>query len=126
MTQDEIIDLFEELHGAGLANAPKDATAAVKLWRDFFGGDDARVIGKAVWIHMKNSKFWPTPNDIERVKQKASWLVEMEGWKLLEERQKLLQPPTAPKIDIRESAETFCDICGLCDEKDQDKCPFDF
>ena len=126
MTNDEIIDLFEEMHGAGLANAPKDATAAVKLWRDFFGGEDPRVIGKAVWIHMMHSKFWPTPSDIIRLKQRAEWLVEMDQQKLLEEQQKLLQPPKAPEVDILSKAETFCDLCGLCDEKDQDRCPFDF
>lgn len=126
MTDLEIAQIFQELRGAGLANEPRDAAGAIKIWRDFFGGEDPRVIGKAVWIHMRNSQFWPTPKDIVKLKQKAEWLVELDQKNYLEAQQKKLMPPTAPNVNIRNRAETFCDLCELCDEKDQDKCPFDF
>lgn len=78
MTELEVVELLQELKGAGLANEPKDPEATVKIWLDFFGGDDFRVIGKAVGLHLKKSHFWPTPGDIEDLKKRAQWLVEME------------------------------------------------
>lgn len=139
MTDPEIMLILQELHGAGLANEPKDPQATLSIWRDFFGGDDARVIGKAVWIHLRKSKFWPTPADLLKYMQRAKWLVEME-----EEEQKKLnalggdtthnkqsmnqstQPPRAPAISIAEKAQDFCQLCGLCEIRDQSKCPFDY
>lgn len=78
MTDTEIKLILQELHGAGLANEPKDPKSTIKIWLDFFGGDDFRVIGKAVGMHLKKSHFWPTPGDIEDLKRRAQWLVEME------------------------------------------------
>ena len=214
MTDTEIKLILQELHGAGLANEPKDPAATIKIWLDFFGGDDFRVIGKATGMHLKKSHYWPTPADIEKLKTKARWLVETEDEEIrkkkdlsvvvrelhecnligepenlaeevntwyrwfnsnsieqvrtavirylelsqvwpepsqisyflptVEEQKKLNAlggdhnsklrikqstpglPPRAPTISIAKKAETFCDLCGLCDEKDQDKCPFDF
>ena len=77
MTELEVVELLQELKGAGLANEPKDPEATVKIWLDFFGGDDFRVIGKAVGLHLKKSHFWPTPGDIEDLKKRAQWLNEM-------------------------------------------------
>lgn len=224
MTDIEIKLILQELHGAGLANEPKDPKATIAIWRDFFGGEDFRIIGKAVGMHMRNSKFWPTPADILQLKQKAQWLIELEHEKFeklkelgnlieelkacgliglpddfeqelhdwyrifnsisadqirtainrylkysniwpstiqlsmllptVEEQKKLnalnipgklirrseavgaskkiesehtnypYQPPTAPVVQIR--TKTTCEICGLCEEQDQDKCPCDF
>lgn len=78
MTDTEIKLILQELHGAGLANEPKDPKSTIKIWLDFFGGDDFRVIGKAVGMHLRKSHFWPTPGDIEDLKKRAQWLVEME------------------------------------------------
>ena len=78
MTELEVVELLQELKGAGLANEPKDPEATVKIWLDFFGGDDFRVIGKAVGMHLKKSHYWPAPADVEKLKTKARWLVEME------------------------------------------------
>lgn len=120
MTEAEIIDLFEEMAGAGLANAPKDPAAAVKVWRDFFGGDDARIIGRAVGLHLDRSKFWPTPSDINSLKVRAQWILEIED----NQRRQALLPPKAPELLINPSS-SFCDLCGLCDIRDQSKCPCD-
>ena len=78
MTDTEIKLILQELHGAGLVNEPKDPKSTFKIWLDFFGGDDFRVIGKAVGMHLKKSHYWPAPADAEKLKTKARWLVEME------------------------------------------------
>lgn len=78
MTDTEIKLILQELHGAGLVNEPKDPKSTIKIWLDFFGGDDFRVIGKAVGMHLKKSHYWPAPADVEKLKTKARWLVEME------------------------------------------------
>lgn len=139
MTDPEIMFILQELHGAGLANEPKDPQATLSIWRDFFGGDDVRVIGKTVWLHLRKSKFWPTPSDLLKNKQRAQWLIEMED----EDKKKLnalggethtypqsmnqsTQPPRAPAINIAEKAQDFCQLCGLCEIKDQSKCPYDY
>lgn len=140
MTDPEIMLILQELHGAGLANEPKDPQATLSIWRDFFGGDDARVIGKAVWIHLRKSKFWPTPADLLKYTQRAKWLVEIEAKKIRQQQLNALggephnqqsinqstQPPRAPAISIAEKAQDFCQLCGLCEIRDQSLCPFDY
>ena len=149
MTDTEIKLVLQELHGAGLANEPKDPTATIAIWRDFFGGEDSRVIGKAVWIHLRKSKYWPTPSDLLKYMQRAVWLVEMEDEKL-EEQKKLnalggdphnkpikksneqsnIQPPRAPAIKIESrKCELHTGECvlldDLCDGPVDGKCPFE-
>lgn len=87
MTELEVVELLQELKGAGLANEPKDPEATVKIWLDFFGGDDFRIIGKAVGLHLKKSHYWPAPADLEKLKTKAQWLVEMEDEEQEKKRQ---------------------------------------
>lgn len=144
MTDPEIMFILQELHGAGLANEPKDPQATLSIWRDFFGGDDARVIGKAVWIHLRKSKFWPTPADLLKYMQRAKWLVEMEAEKMRQQQrnaigggdynnpkqecpqEKIQMPPMAPAVHIGDQVESFCQLCGLCEIRDQSQCLFDF
>lgn len=145
MTDIEIINLLEELHGAGLANEPRDTAQTVRIWRDFFGGDDARVIGKAVYILLKIKKthFWPTPGDVESVKTRAEWLIDMEDEQLRDQQRNAIggdnntikklnteshTPPTAPALFIKPTPDTgtICDICELCNTRDQDHCPYDY
>lgn len=217
MTELEVVELLQELKGAGLANEPKDPEATVKIWLDFFGGDDFRIIGKAVGLHLKKSHFWPTPGDIEDLKIRAQYLIDMEDekrekltglsvilsglhalglegepedmeselrewlkwfnaydikkvniaaakyielfdiWPKPETILKLMPitisisergavlgnyikptnkklnkqshtPPTAPALLIKPTPDTgtFCDICELCDIRDQAHCPCDF
>lgn len=140
MTREETIKVLGDLHCLGLANEPKNHDDLVYSWMAFFHQDDFRVINKACYIYtkIKGNRFFPTPGDIESLKQRAKWLVEME-----EEEQKKLnalggdtkkiqmnrshtQPPSAPAINIAENIETFCDLCGLCDIRDQEQCPCDF
>lgn len=215
MTDTEIKLILQELHGAGLVNEPKDPKSTIKIWLDFFGGDDFRVIGKAVGMHLKKSHFWPAPADLEKLKTKARWLVEMEDeeirkkkdlsvairelhelnligepenlteevnawyrwfnsnsieqvrtavtryldvsgdwptpselyallptveeqkklnalggathtiYKKIKHKQSSTVPPRVPAISIADQEQTFCQLCGLCDIKDQSKCPMD-
>lgn len=142
MTREETIKVLGDLHCLGLANEPKNHDDLVYSWMAFFHQDDFRVINKACYIYtkMRGNRFFPTPGDIESLKQRAKWLVEMED----EEQKKLnalggethinkiinkqsnMQPPRAPAINIAENIQTFCDLCGLCDIRDQEQCPCDF
>lgn len=140
MTESEVIKVLADLHTLHLVNEPKNVNDLVYTWLAFFHEDDARVIAKACYIYTKlrKNRFWPTPGDIEDLKQRAVWLLEIDDRNEAEalggsknkitapDIDKSLSPPSAPAISIAEKAETFCDLCGLCDEKDQNSCPFDF
>ena len=149
MTEQEVIKLLGDLHRLGLANEPKNHDDLVYAWLAFFGNDEARVINKACYIYTKIRKnhFWPAPGDIEALKKRAQWLVEMDD----EEQKKLnalggarthtnlinkqsnhkTQPPRAPARRIKQR-----DICsfsggpcflldeGMC-EPIMDKCAFE-
>ena len=139
MTEDEVTKVLGDLHMLHLVNEPNNIDDLIYSWLAFFGQDDARVINKACYIYARKSRYWPTPGDIEALKLRAQWLVEME-----EEEQKKLnalggephkqkqsmnqstQPPRAPVISIAEKAQDFCQLCGLCEIRDQSKCPFDY
>lgn len=139
MTESEVIKVLADLHTLHLVNEPKDVNDLVYTWLAFFHDDDARIINKACYIYtkIKKKKFWPTPGDIEELKTRAAWLVEMDDnkeaealggdiYNLTPDIIKAHKPPSAPAISIAEQAQSFCDLCGLCDEQDQTKCPMDF
>ncbi len=138
MTESEVIKVLADLHTLHLVNEPKDVNDLVYTWLAFFNDDDARIINKACYIYtkIKKNKFWPTPGDIEDLKLRASWLVEMDDCKEAEALGgstysltpdiKAHKPPSAPAISIAEQAQSFCDLCGLCDIRDQSRCLMDF
>lgn len=140
MTESEVIKVLADLHTLHLVNEPKDVNDLVYTWLAFFHEDDARVIAKACYIYTKirKNRFWPTPGDIEDLKLRASWLVEMDDNKAAEalggspykitapDIDQSLSPPSAPAISIAELAQSFCDLCGLCEVRDQSQCPMDF
>lgn len=129
MTEDEVTKVLGDLHMLHLANEPKNIDDLIYSWLAFFREDDARVIAKACYIYTKIKKnhFWPAPGDIEALKMRAQWLIEMEDdideqMSLLKEKQKKLnalggartnsnlikqsnpktQPPRTPAIQIEE------------------------
>ena len=140
MTESEVIKVLADLHTLHLVNEPKDVNDLVYTWLAFFHDDDARIINKACYIYTKirKNKFWPTPGDIEELKTRAAWLVEMDDNKEAEALGGVAHnltphinkqshfPPRAPAISIAEQAQSFCDLCGLCDIRDQSRCPMDF
>ncbi|MBR2390610.1 MAG: hypothetical protein IKA94_07430 [Mogibacterium sp.] len=149
MTEDEVTKVLGDLHMLHLANEPKNIDDLIYSWLAFFREDDARVIAKACYIYtkIKKKRFWPTPGDIEDLKQRAQWLIEMEDemkqqLAILEEKQKKLnalggarthtnlinkqstnhktQPPRAPAIQIEEKR---CELhSGSCVMMFSDMC----
>lgn len=145
MTEDEVTKVLGDLHMLHLVNEPKNIDDLIYSWLAFFREDNARVIAKACYIYTKIKKnhFWPAPTDIEALKVRAQWLIEIEDRELMNTRLNALggarthtnlikqsnhktQPPRAPAINIADQAQSFCDLCGLCDERDQANCPCDF
>lgn len=141
MTEDEVTKVLGDLHMLHLVNEPNNIDDLIYSWLAFFGQDDARIINKACYIYTKirKNRYWPTPGDIEDLKLRAQWLVEIED----EDKKKLnalggethtypqsmnqsTLPPRAPAINIAEKAQDFCQLCGLCEIRDQSKCPFDY
>ena len=116
MNRQEVMKLLSELHKAGLANEPADKKGLVDSWSACFSYDPPRLIYKACYIYIKirHEKFFPTPSDIEGLKKRAKWLIEIENeqreLKKLEEKKLYIE---APKVDIRE---------GLC--KGHEACPY--
>ena len=147
MTEDEVTKVLGDLHMLHLANEPKNIDDLIYSWLAFFREDDARVIAKACYIYTKIKKnhFWPAPTDIEALKVRAQWLIEMEDetnqlLAILEEKQKKLdalggvrihtnlikqsnhktQPPRAPAIKIEEKR---CELhSGSCVMMFSDMC----
>ena len=80
MTEDEVTKVLGDLHMLHLVNEPNNIDDLIYSWLAFFRDDDARVIAKACYIYTKirKNRFWPTPGDIEDLKRRAQWLVEME------------------------------------------------
>ena len=138
MTESEVIKVLADLHTLHLVNEPKAMNDLVYTWLAFFHDDDARIINKACYIYtkIKKKRFWPTPGDIEELKKRAAWLVEMDDNKEAEalggstyipnSTNPIHLPPRAPAINIAEQAQSFCNLCGLCDIRDQSQCPIDF
>lgn len=80
MTEDEVTKVLGDLHMLHLVNEPNNIDDLIYSWLAFFSQDDARIIAKACYIYtkVKKNRFWPTPGDIEDLKRRAQWLVEME------------------------------------------------
>lgn len=140
MTEAEVTKVLGDLHMLHLVNEPNNIDDLIYTWLAFFHEDDARVIAKACYIYTKlrKNRFWPTPGDIEDLKQRAVWLLEIDDRNEAEalggephtnkkiNKQSNMQPPSAPAISIADHRVYFCDLCGLCDSKDQSLCPFDY
>lgn len=150
MTEDEVTKVLGDLHMLHLANEPKNIDDLIYSWLAFFREDDARVIAKACYIYTKIKKnhFWPAPTDIEALKMRAQWLIEIEDRELMNTRLNALggarthtnlikqsnhktQPPRAPAIQIKEKrCELHSGSCvmmfsDMCDGPEEGKCPFE-
>lgn len=148
MTEDEVTKVLGDLHMLHLANEPKNIDDLIYSWLAFFREDDARVIVKACYIYTKIKKnhFWPAPTDIEALKQRAQWLIEMEDETKLnalggarthtnlinkQSTNHKTQPPRAPAIKIEEKrCELHSGSCvmmfsDMCDGPEEGKCPYE-
>lgn len=150
MTEDEVTKVLGDLHMLHLANEPKNIDDLIYSWLAFFREDDARVIAKACYIYTKIKKnhFWPAPTDIEALKMRAQWLIEIEDRELMNTRLNALggarthtnlikqsnhktQPPRAPAIQIKEKrCELHSGSCvmmfsDMCDGPQDGECPYE-
>ena len=64
MNRDQITDLLEMVITAYPQTKIKDPARMVDVWEMTFGEYEAETIYKAARLHMKESKFFPTPADI--------------------------------------------------------------
>lgn len=130
MTRQETATLLSELHKAGLANEPKDSKGLLDSWAMCFADDEYRVILKACYIYVKirHNRFFPTPSEIEALKQRAIWLLEIDDREAEEKRRRTL---TTEKKYIP-GGEEHCPMVktcflylDLCDGPENNKCPFE-
>lgn len=150
MTEDEVTKVLGDLHMLHLANEPKNIDDLIYSWLAFFREDDARVIAKACYIYTKIKKnhFWPAPTDIEALKMRAQWLIEIEDRELttmklnalgdarthtnlIKQSNHKTQPPRAPAIQIKEKrCELHSGSCvmmfsDMCDGPQDGECPYE-
>lgn len=116
MTRKQIIELLGILEDAYPNIKFKNPEGTVTTWEMAFGSEDAEKVYKAARYHISKSPFFPTVADIKKAIPK--------GQLLFSEQDRLKIAPTAPMKKIDPNA-TFCDLCELCDIRNQTYCPFD-
>lgn len=114
MTPEQITKLLSDLHDEHLVNEPTDIESQLRNWFMYFKDDEAKLIYKACYIYLriKHNKFYPHPSEIDQLKKRAVWLLEIEDRererKKLEAKQKAIE---APKVDIRKG---LCKGSAIC------------
>lgn len=117
MTPEEITKLLSDLHDEHLVNEPTDIESQLRNWFMYFRDDEARLIYKAcyIYIRFKHNKFYPHPSEIEQLKKRAGWLLEIDDREKEEEAKRLEAKEKArieaPKVDIREG---LCKGSAIC------------
>lgn len=120
MTREEIIMLLKYIRNQYPEKKNINAKEMVDSWEAEFSSYPADVIYKAARHHINTSVYFPKIPDIKKSINKGQMLYGEDQI----EQQPVIEPPQAPKKLIPVTV-TFCDMCGLCDIKDQDKCPCD-
>ena len=115
MTRQEILELLKMLRSAYPNAKIRDASELVKTWEMAFGNDQAEKIYKAARFHVESSPYFPTIGDIRHAINKGELLY---GSVSASPNRVNLE---AKRIDPKTS---FCDLCGLCDKRDQSQCEF--
>ena len=112
MTPQEITCLLSDLHDENLVNEPTDIESQLKTWYMYFKDDESRLIYKAcyIYIHLRHNKFYPHPSQIEELKKRAGWLLEIDDREAEEKRQRTL---TTDKKYIA-VGEEFCPLVKNC------------
>lgn len=127
MTRTEVITLLSNLHKAGLANEPKDNKGLVESWSACFADDDPRIIYKACYIYIKirHNRFFPSSGDIEALKLRATWLVEMdeeEAERKKIEEKKVYIETKEEKCPMQANCVLYHD---LCNGPERNVCPYE-
>lgn len=119
MTREEVIKLLKIMRSTYPNTKIPDAAAMIDAWELSFGNDPANVIYKAARHHMNTCKFFPTVADIRRCINKGQ-LIYGDVSKV---HPIAIEAPKALEIDI--DVGSFCDLCGLCEIRNQEQCPVD-
>ena len=131
MTRQEVIILLNNLHKAGLANEPKDNKGLVESWSECFMDDEPRIIYKACYIYIKirHNRYFPTPSDIEALKTRAKWLVEIDEEKAKEDEVRKISTDVKLIDPGGEKCPLHTGTCilyhDLCNGPENNKCPFE-
>ena len=115
MTREEVIRLLETIRAAyPNAKGIVDPKKTVDVWTMAFAEDPADVIYKAARHHFNTNRFFPNVADIRDCINKGQMLYGP---------QEIHYPaiPEAPNKLIPKDT-SFCDLCGLCDIRDQRFC----
>lgn len=121
MTRDEITDLLEELINA-YPYYMKNITEPdrmVDTWEREFGAYDAGTIFKAARHHINISRYFPAISDIKDAINKGQMIYGEQP----QPSAPAIEAPKAPAVKIDPTV-SFCDLCGLCDQKIQELCEF--
>ena len=120
MTRTEVAKLMEWLGNAypNFKGFP-DPKAALTTWEGVLGFYDAKVVYMAARLHVEECKFDPSIADLKDRFQKAEIMLRYQA----EQNRKKLSPEP-PRKQIAKIPDSFCEVCGLCDECNQQECPF--
>ena len=129
----QLSEVKRELHSVDLLGEPKNLAEEVNAWFRWFNSNSIEQVRTAVMRHLDTSGVWPTPSQLsdllptveEQKKLNALGGATHTIYKKIKHKQSSTVPPRAPAISIADQAQTFCQLCGLCDIKDQSKCPMD-
>ena len=116
MTREETIKLLQMMRAAYPNVKITDPAGTVAAWELAFSDFPADMIYKAARHHLNTSPYFPLVADIRKSINKGAMLYSEDP-----EQKKIA--PSAPDrmIPVQES---FCDLCGLCDKRDQSLCEY--
>ena len=112
MTREETIKLLKMMRAAYPQVKITDPAGTVEAWELAFADFPAEVIYKAARHHLNTSPYFPLVSDIRKSINKGDMLFSGDQKRIA---------PTAPNMLIPVES-SFCDLCGLCDAKDQSLC----
>lgn len=125
--------ILSGLHALGLEGEPVDMEAELREWLLWFNAYDIKKVNIAAAKYIELSDIWPKPETILKLMPITISISERDavlGNYIKTTKKKLNTqshtPPTAPALLIKPTpdTETFCDICELCEIRDQTKCPY--
>lgn len=97
MTEEQIVDLLEQL----ISNYPntkiKSVEKMIKVWQMAFGENEAEDIYKAARLHMETSEFFPTVAEIKNNIEKAKLIYSDPAG--IEAPQARIEAPTSSYVE---------------------------
>ena len=119
MVRKEILTLLNEICGAYPNINIKDPQTTARMWEMALGEYEAKYIFMAARIHIRKSKYFPSPNSLIELIPKAKMLCEMEEEKMKNNGGNI-EPPKAPVKLISSGA--YCSGSCICPYYESDLC----